>query len=273
MSSNNKKRLFCKFENVIINLSTGVGQFVDPYDLQETYCVPSKTFSVSNIHDVKVKTDNDGKPVLVFVNNLVPVTCEFTTFDSCFNLTGPPQDDIMYFYDVSLYTPIADNFSPYEYQFLTWETYDKTKHRNDFQAIFDKYSNTVYNAEKYLSPANSKEYFEFGAHIYEDRFLVSNEVSRFDNKPLRVYEDSKIMFAEDRSFIRIIINNAGNGFRHWFVYSMELSFNTNGTFIDAEEYTSPTVLETLRPLHDFISWIHEYVRNINESIDSKYKEN
>lgn len=270
MSSNNK-RLFCKFEHIVINLSTGEGHFVDPYDIQETYCVPSKTVSVSNIHDVKVKTDNDGKPVLVFVNNLVPVTCEFTTFDSFFNLTNPPQDDILYFYDASLYTPITDHFSPYEYKFSTWESYDKSKHRNDFQAIFDKYADIVNNDEKYLRP-HSKEYIEFGAHIYEDRFLVINESSRYDGETLQVYEDLKIMFAENRSFIRIIINKAGNDLHHWFVYSMELSFNTEGTFIDAEEYQSPDVLETLRPLHDFISWIHEYVHNINESIDLKYKE-
>ena len=44
------------------------------------------------------------------------------------------------------------------------------------------------------------------------------------------------------------------------------------TFIDADEYPSPTtVLETFRPLHEFISWIHEYVHNIGEHIDSKYK--
>ena len=269
--SNNNKRLFCKFEQVIINLSTGVGQFVDPYEFQETYCVPSKTFSLSNLHDIRVKTDTDGKPVLTFVNNLVSLTCEFTTFNSYFDLTGPPQDDIMYFYDVSLYTPISDHFSPYEYLFSSWESYDKNKHRNDFQAIFTKYADIVNNDTKYLRP-HSKEYFEFDSHIYEDRFLVIDEKSRYDGEPLQVYEDLKIMFACDKTFIRIIINKAGNGLRHWFVYSMELSFNTDGTFIDADEYPLPTtVLETFRPLHEFISWIHEYVHNIGGHIDSKYK--
>lgn len=267
--SNDKKRLFCKFESIEINLSTGEGQFVNPYDIQETYCVPSKTVLVSNIHDIRVRTD--GSPVLTFVNNHIPVYCEFTTVNSYFNLTGPPQDDIMYFYDVSLYTPITDHSSPYEYLFSTWESYDKTKHRNDFEAIFAKYADIVNNDEKYLRP-HSKEYFEFSAHIYEDRFLVTQETSRNNGETLQVYEDLKIMFAENRSFIRIIINKVGNGIRHWDVYSMELSFNTDGTFVDAEEYQSPTVLEILRPLHDFVSWIHEYVRNIGESIDAKYKE-
>ena len=261
---NNKKRLFCKFENVIINLTTGVGQFVDPYDLQETYHVPTETFSVSDIHDIKVRTDTDGKPTLVFINNLIPITCEFTTFNSSFNLTGPPQDNVMYFYGVSLYEPVMNQ------SFTTWESYDRNKRRNDFQAIFAKYADIINNDTKYLQP-HSKEYFEFDSHIYEDRFLVIDEKSRYDGEPLQVYEDLKIMFAGDQSFIRIIINKAGNGLRHWFVYSMELTFNNHGTFVDAEEYQSPTVLETLRPLHDFISWIHQYVRNINESIDSKYK--
>ena len=261
----NKKRLFCKFENVIINLTTGVGQFVDPYDLQETYCVPTKTFSVSDIHDIKVRTDTDGKPTLIFVNNLIPITCEFTTFNSLFNLTGPPQDNVLYFYDVSVYEPIMNQ------SFTTWESYDRNKHRNDFQAIFTKYSDIVNNDTKYLQP-HSKEYFEFDSHIYEDRFLVIDEKSRYDGEPLQVYEDLKIAFADDKTFIRIIINKAGNGLRHWFVYSMELSFNTDGTFIDADEYPSPTtVLETFRPLHEFTSWIHEYVHNIGGTIDSKYK--
>ena len=223
------------------------------------------------MHDIRVKTYTDGKPVLTFVNNLVSVTCEFTTFNSYFDLTGPPQDDIMYFYDVSLYTPISDHFSPYEYLFSSWESYDKNKHRNDFQAIFTKYADIVNNDTKYLRP-HSKEYFEFDSHIYEDRFLVIDEKSRYDGEPLQVYEDLKIMFACDKTFIRIIINKAGNGLRHWFVYSMELSFNTDGTFIDADEYPLPTtVLETFRPLHEFISWIHEYVHNIGGHIDSKYK--
>ena len=262
-NDNNKKRLFCKFEQVIINLTTEVGQFIDPYDLKETYCVPKETFSLSNIHDVRVRTDNDDKLVLTFVNNSVSVTCEFTTFNSYFNLTDPPQDDILYFYDVSLYTPIMDHL------FSTWELYDKTKHRDDFSAIFNKYTDIVNNDTKYLRP-HSKEYFEFDTRIFEDRFLVENETNR-NGETLQVYEDLKIMFAVDHSFIRIIINKVGNGFRHWDVYSMELKFY-HGTFVSAEEYASPDVLEILRPLHDFISWIHGYVTNIGESIDSKYKE-
>lgn len=266
MSNDNNKRLFCKFENIIINLTTGVGQFVDPFDIQETYCVPTKTFSLSNIHDIKVRTDTDGKPTLIFINNLIPVTCEFTTFNSYFNLTSPPQDNVLYFYDVSLYTPMMDHL------FSTWELYDKTKHRNDFQAIFNTYSDIIGNDKKYLIPHHSREYIEFDTHIYEDRFLVVNETRCHNGETLQVYEDLKIMFAEDRSFIRIIINKLGNGMRHWDVYSMELTFNAHGTFIDATEYQSPTVLEILRPPHDFISWIHEYVHNIGESIDSNYKD-
>ena len=162
--------------------------------------------------------------------------------------------------------------TPYDFKtkrFITWEEYDKNKHRDDFSVIFNKYADIVNNDEKYLRP-HSKEYFEFDTHIYEDRFLVENETSR-SGEAIQVYEDLKIMFATDHSFIRIIINKTGTGFRHWDVYSMELTFNNDGTFVDAEEYTSPIVLETLRPMHDFISWIHGYVHGIGESIDKKYK--
>jgi hypothetical protein len=162
--------------------------------------------------------------------------------------------------------------TPYDFKtnrFITWEEYDKNKHRNDWSPIFQKYADIVNNDEKYIQP-HSKEYFEFDTRIFEDRFLV-DETNR-NGETHQVFEDLKIMFAVDHSFIRIIINKTGNGFRHWDVYSMELTFNSDGTFVDGTEYASPMVLEILRPMHDYISWIHEYVRNIGESIDKKYKE-
>ena len=255
MNNDNKKRLFCKFENIIINLTTEVGQFIDPYGHTETYSVPKETFSLSNIHDVRVRTDTDGSPVLTFVNNLIPVYCEFTTFNSYFNLTGPPQDDIMYFYDVSLYTPISD------YLFSTWESYDKHKHRDDFSIILRKYEdiiNNVNNITNYLKHEERLEYSEFNSHVCEDRFLVIDDKRRGGGPNIKIYEDLKLIFADDHSFIRIIITNSGEDIRKWNVYSLELSFDKYGTFIDADENQQPDFLETLRQPHDFISFIHNY---------------
>ncbi len=256
-NDNNKKRLFCKFENIIINLTTEVGQFIDPYDLKETYHVPKGTFSLSNIHDVCVRTDTDGKPTLTFVNNLIPVTCEFTTFNSYFNLTGPPQDDVLYFYDVSLYTPIIDHL------FSTWESYDKCKHKDDFSIILRKYEdiiNNVNNITNYLKHENRFEYNEFESHVCEDRFLVIDDKRRNGGPNIKIYEDVKLIFADDHSFIRIIITNSGVDVHkyQWEVYSLELSFDEYGTFIDASENRPPDFLEYLRQPRDFISFIHNY---------------
>lgn len=248
----NEKRLFCKFEEVIINLSTGVGQFIGPYDHTETFSIPKETFSLSNIHDVKVRTDTDGDPTLTFVNNLIAVTCEFTTFSSYFNLTGPPQDDVLYFYDVSLYTPMMDNL------FSRWEMYDKYKHRDDFSIILRKYEdiiNNVNNVMNYLKHEERIEFNEFDTHVCEDRFLVVDDKRRNGGPNIKTYEDVKLISSDDHTFIRIIITKSGE-MRKWNVYALELSFDKHGTFIDADENQSPEFLESLRQPSDFISFIH-----------------
>ena len=249
----NDKRLFCHFENVIINLTTGVGQFVDPYGHTETYDVPKETFSLSNIHDVRVRTDTDGKPTLTFVNNLIAVICEFTTFNSYFNITGPPQDDILYFYDVSLYTPIMDHL------FSRWEMYDKYKHKNDFFIILKQYDdivNNVNNRMTYYKHEERIEYNEFDTHVCEDRFLVVDD-KRCNGEHIKTYEDIKMISSDDHTFIRIIITKSGE-MRKWNVYALELSFDKHGTFIDAEENQSPEFLESLKQPSDFISFIHNH---------------
>ena len=261
-NDNNKKRLFCKFENIIINLTTEVGQFIDPYGHTETCSIPKETFSLSNIHDVRVRTDTDGSPVLTFINNLIPVYCEFTTFNSYFNLTGPPQDDVLYFYDVSLYTPISD-----DHLFATWESYDKYKHRDDFSIILRKYEDIINNvnnnihSHNYLKHEERTEYREFNSHVCEDRFLVVDDKRRGGGPNIKIYEDLKLIFADDKSFIRIIITNSGD-IRKWNVYHLELSFDKYGTFIDAEDNQNLNFLETLRQPRDFILFIHNnYIDN------------
>lgn len=262
-NDNNKKRLFCKFEEVIINLTTGVGQFIGPYGHTETHSIPKETFSLSNIHDVRVRTDTDGSPVLTFINNLIPVFCEFTTFNSYFNLTGPPQDDILYFYDVSLYTPISD-----DHLFSTWESYDKYKHRDDFSIILRKYEdiiNNVKNIRNYLKHEERTEYREFDSHVCEDRFLVIDDKRRGGGPNVKIYEDLKLIFADDKSFIRIIITNSGADVRKLNVYHLELLFDKYGTFIDAEDNQNLNFLEPLRQPRDFILFIHNnYIDNDNK---------
>jgi hypothetical protein len=270
-----EKRVFAKYGVLMLDMThqrcwfmKGDRKINDEYDYPEII-----------IEDVPVKYINFGIPqsdnILTFhdpyadqsldINDRPRIEVWYDDFSVTMHNDPDNPRSYMDFRNVELLTP-------YDFKtkrFITWEEYDKNKHRDDFSPIFQKYADMVNNDEKYIK--SLKEYFEFDTHIYENRFLVVNETNR-NGETIQSYEDLKIMFAVDHSFIRIIINKTGNGFRHWDVYSMELIFNSDGTFVDGVEYQSPMVLETLRPLHDLISWIHWYVRDIGESIDKKYKE-
>lgn len=271
-----KKRIFAKYGVLLLDMTHQQCCFMKgDSPIADEYAHPEIT-----IKDVPVKYIHFGIPysdkIMSFhdpyadqeldINDRPHIEVWYDDFSVVMHNDPDNPRSYMDFRNVELLTP-------YDFKtkrFITWEEYDKNKHRDDFSEIFNKYADIVNNDTKYLRP-HSKEYFEFDTRIFEDRFLVEDEKSR-NGETLQVYEDLKIMFATDHSFIRIIINNAGNGFRHWDVYSMDLIFNSDGTFIDATEYTTPDVLEILRPPHDLISWIHAYVTNIGESIDSKYKE-